>query len=427
MDNHYFTQDNEKGLLAAMIADNSIIGDVESILKPEDFHFENHRTIFSSIVYQFACGRGIDPLTLISFLRESGKLEFCGGVSYISELTDALPDIGNALFYAEQVKKLSISRTLSSLSKRIEHELETSSPLDVIDNSLSTLIKLSESATDSNQVSVGDVMNSEVDYLLSLTEGGEREQVTLTGFNQVDLLLGGLKPGEMYTIAARPSIGKTAFATNIATNIAKQNKPVMFFSLEMGRKQLIRRVLSSETGIPYRMLEIGYLKDEQKDRLRAARDRMRTVPLIIDDNSTQTLAGIRTKARRQMARSGLSLIIVDYLQMACKRDDYEEISAWSRGLRSIGKDLGVAIMPISQLSRQIEYRDNSTPMLADLRGSGQIEQDSDVVAFLWHKETKNKLRTTLTVAKHRNGPLGDVEFDFHNATTLFEEIGLEVE
>jgi replicative DNA helicase len=228
----------------------------------------------------------------------------------------------------------------------------------------------------------------------------------------------------MHVIAARPSIGKTALATCIAYNMAKAGEPVMFFSLEMGRRPLTRRILSVETGIPYKTLEAGNLSEERIERLRAARDKFRTIPFIIDDNSTPTLGSIRTKVRRQQAKTGLKAFFFDYLQLACKdQEDRGEISMWSRGLRAIAKDLGIVFVPIVQLSRYPDHRDDPRPKKADLKGSSQIEQDADTISFLFHKDDTNKLWTTWYVDKHRNGPCGDIELEFQNRTTLFRERG----
>lgn len=422
MDDYQEADETECSVLGALITDNSLVGDVEPILKPEDFFFERNRIVYSAILHKYACGEPLDVITLVSYLRERGKLDSVGGASRVSELIDAFWDVTNAVSYAEIVKKMSLSRGLKKIASTIESELEQSPPYEVIDTSMSMLIKLSEQSTDSNQINIGDLASAEVDYLISILGGAKPEDTTKTRFQQFDRMLGGLKPGEMVIVAARPSVGKTAFATNIALNIAKDNRPVMFFSLEMGRKQLIRRTLSVETGIPYRAIEEGSMSDVRIEKMRIARDKLRTIPLIIDDSSQQTLATIRTKARRQLAKGGLNVIIVDYLQLCCKNpEDREEISMWSKGLRSIAKDLGVTVIPIAQLSRFVEHRDDNRPVLADLKGSSQMEQDADVIAFLFNKDPRNKLWTTLYVAKQRNGPCGDVEFDFENSTTSFKE------
>ena len=422
MDDYTMADDAESAVLGALIADNTLVGDVESILKPDDFFFERNRVLYSAILYKYACGEALDIITLSAYLREGGKLDSVGGITKLSELIDATPDVANATQYADTVKRMALSRGLRGLSRQIENDLDRNAPQAVIDNSLATLIQLSEQATDSNQIHIGDLANVEVDYLISILGGAKPDDFTRTRFKQVDKILGGLKSGEMVIIAARPSIGKTAFATNIALNIAKDNRPVMFFSLEMGRKQLIRRTLSIETNIPYRAIEEGSMSDVRIEKLRIARDKLRTIPLIIDDSSQQTLATIRTKARRQLAKGGLNVIIVDYLQLCCKDpEDRAEIAMWSKGLRSIAKDLGVTIIPIAQLSRFVEHRDDNRPVLSDLKGSSQMEQDADVIAFLFNKDPRNKLWTTLYVAKQRNGPCGDVEFDFENLTTTFKE------
>ncbi len=422
VDDYTMADDAECAVLGALIADNTLVGDVESLLRPNDFFFERNRVLYSAILYKYAMGEALDIITLSSYLREGGKLDSIGGISKLSELIDSTPDTANAAQYADTVKRMALSRGLRGLSKQIEADLNSNPPQVVIDNSLSSLIRLSEQSTDSNQMNIGDLANAEVDYLISILGGAKPEDTTKIGYKQLDRILGGLKPGEMFILAARPSIGKTAFGINAALNIAKDNRPVMFFSLEMGRKALIRRALSIETGIPYRAIEEGSMSDVRIEKMRVARDKLRTIPLIIDDTSQQTLATIRTKARRQLAKGGLSVIIVDYLQLCCKNpEDREEIAMWSKGLRSIAKDLGVTILPIAQLSRFVEHRDDNRPILADLKGSSQMEQDADVIAFLFNKDPHNRLWTTLYVAKQRNGPCGDVEFDFENLTTAFKE------
>lgn len=422
MDDYAIADEAECAVLGSLIADNSLVGDVESILRSEDFFFERNRVLYQTILYKYACGEPLDIVTLVSYLREGGKLDSVGGASRISELLDVPADVANAVHYADTIKKMSLARGIKRLSQQLTIDLESNPPQTVIDNGMASLIKLSEQSTDSNQVNIGDLANAEVDYLISILGGAKPDVHTKTGYKQLDKILGGLKPGEMAILAARPSIGKTAFAINIGLNIAKDNHPVMFFSLEMGRKALIRRTLSIETGISYRAIEEGTMSDTRIEKMRIARDKLRTIPLIIDDTSQQTLATIRTKARRQLAKGGLSVIIVDYLQLCCKNpEDREEIAMWSKGLRSIAKDLGVTIIPIAQLSRFVEHRDDNRPVLADLKGSSQMEQDADVIAFLFNKDPHNRLWTTLYVAKQRNGPCGDVEFDFENSTTAFKE------
>lgn len=416
------TQETETALLGALLSDNSLVGEVEGIITQEDFFFERNKLIYGAILYKYACGEAADIITTSSYLRETGRLETVGGATYVSELVDAIPDVANASYYAEEIKKLALARSLSQLSSKIGLDLERMSPVDIIDDSMARLMALSESSTDSNQVTIGEMLNAEVDYLINLSGEGEKDDTVLTGYHKFDIMTGGLKPGEMHVIAARPSLGKTALATCIALNIAKSGRPVMLFSLEMGRRSILRRILAMESGIPYRSLEDGTFSEEQVERLRISRDKLRTVPLIIDDNSTPTLGSIRTKVRRQMARTGLGAFVFDYLQLACgDQEDRGEISMWSRGLRAIAKDIGVTFLPVAQLSRYVEHRDDPRPKLADLRGSGQIEQDADTVSFLFNKDQSNKLWTTWYLAKQRNGPCGDIELEFQNRTTLFKE------
>lgn len=427
MDDYRFTQENEQAILSALLTDNTLIGEVEGLLSKDDFYFENHKQIYSSIIYLYACGKQADVLTVTSHLRENGSLKRCGGASYISEMSESMPDIVGASSYAEQVKKLSLDRSLRKLSTEIVNGLDKSSPSDVIDSSLASLIKISERSTDSNQVAVGTVVDRVVDSIITAIETKQHQEYVSTGYPQMDRVLLGLKPQEMIVLAARPSYGKTALATNIAMNVAMSNNPVMFFSIEMSREKVVLRILSAMTGIPYRRIESRLLKSEELEKIRTARDKLRTVPLIIDDSSHQTLSSIRTKCRRQMVRGGLSLVIIDYLQLACSDpEDRGEVSMWSKGIKSIAKDLGVTMLPIAQLSRYVEHRDDKRPVLADLRGSGQIEQDADVVMFIWHRGSSS-LNKIVSVDKNRNGPLAEIEYKFNNAITLFEEMPIIVE
>jgi len=421
-DEYRMIEEAEQAVIGAMLASNDLIGEVTSIIKREDFFFERHKILFSAIVYKYSLGDPVDIITIRSYLMENEKYDAVGGSVYLSTITDQVPDVANAGYYAEEVKKFSIRRHLSSLASNINKRVGLDTPYEVIDNTMAELMSIADMSVDNNQVPVGDEISKEVDYLISLEDGGQKEEILGTGFKTLDAHIGGLRPGEMYVIAARPSLGKTAFVTNMALNISKRNVPVLFFSLEMGRRQLVRRILAQETGIAYRSIEEGLLGSSGVDRVRAARDRLRTVPFIIDDNANQSLASIRTKCRRQQARSGLGLIMLDYLQLApANPEDRTEISMWSKGLRAIGKDLGVPVVAVAQLSRGVEYRDDPRPVKSDLRGSGQIEQDADVVMFLYNKDPHDTLRTTLYIAKQRNGPCGDIELSFNNETTQFVE------
>jgi replicative DNA helicase len=423
VDSHNLAEDNERALLGAILTDNSLLGDINDILKGEDFYFERHATIYNASVYKYMCGEPVDTITISNFLRDSGKLDRVGGASYLSELSDVCPDVSNAISYAEGIKQYALARGIEKLSSDMASGLESKPPREIIDFGLSQLIKLSEASTDSNQVPVSSIVDRTVDKLIAVHDG-EREQqkYVLTGFTQVDRILSGLRPKDMFVIAARPSIGKTALATNIAVNVARHNHPVLFFSIEMDKERLVHRILAAETGIPYRLIDNEMLKAEHIEKLRAAKDIFSRIPLFIDDCSKQSLVGMRTKVRRQMAKTGLSLVIVDYLQLACKDpEDRNEIAMWSSGLKSIAKDVGVTMMPLLQLNRYVEHRDDPRPNLADIKGSSQPEQDADIVAFIWHKNKNNMLDKTLSFAKHRNGPLGEVEFKFNNATTVFSE------
>ena len=422
-------EENEQALLGAMMHDNSLIGDANDIVKGDDFYFERNTIIYNACIYRYICGEPVDIITISNFLRDQGKLDRVGGASYISGLYDTLPDPSHALSYAEAIKQHALARGIERLSSEMARRVSGESASEVIDYGLSELLKLSESSTDSNQVPVSSVVDRAVDRLIEIHEGErEKRDYVLTGFNQMDRLTTGLRPKDMFIIAARPSVGKTALATNIAVNVAKQNKPVLFFSLEMDKEKLVNRMLSAETGIPYRMIDSEQLKPEHIDKLRAAKDVFNRVPLFIDDKGKQSLAGMRTKIRRQVARTGLSLVIVDYLQMCCDDpEDKGQIAVWSSGLKTIAKDMDVTMMPLAQLSRYVEHRDNSRPVMADLKGSSQPEQDADIIAFIYHPNPDDKLSKTFMIEKHRNGPCGDIEMAFNNATCVFSEKGIPVD
>ena len=426
MDDYRITQENEQALLGALLLDNTAIGDVEGLLSKDDFYFQDNQIIYSAIVYKYACGHRVDPLTLASYLRENGKIKQVGGASYISSLIDEVPDIASAGHYADQIKSFSLARKMRSMASTIINNLEKMSPADVIDQSLGSILQIAETATDSNQVQVGSVVDAVVDNIIKVMDGEKKDKWVSTGYLQMDRVLLGLKPGEMIVLAARPSFGKTALATNIAINVAMRGEPVLFFSLEMPKEKVVLRILSCMTRIPYRRIESKSLSKDDIEKIRSARDKLRTVPLIIDDSSTQTLSSIRTKCRRQYVRSGLALVVLDYLQLACSDpEDRGQVSMWSKGLKAIGRDIGVTMLPVAQLSRYVEHRDDKRPVLADLRGSGQIEQDADVVMFIWHRD-KNLLHKVVSVDKNRNGPLAEIEYRFNNSITLFEEMPIEV-
>jgi replicative DNA helicase len=414
---------------------------IEEGLHAEDFYRERHRLIFESVLGLFSASEPIDVLTVTEHLRSRGKLDEAGGQAEVDALTAAAPSVGALRYYGQLVKERALLRRLLSATYDIQaavhgHEGE---PRELIERAERTILEVAHDDRQKDFTKVGDVLHVEISKWQKLSTDGQSLTGTPSGFADLDAITGGFQPGNLIIIAARPSMGKSALVTNIAENVALNKDrplPVALFSLEMSESELAQRFIASQAAIKGDDLRKGRLKDESKWKrvLRVAAE-YDAAPLYVDDSSDISILDVRAKARRlhQQSPDGLGLIILDYLQLmrADSRIDnrVQQVGEMSRGLKILARELEVPVIALSQLSRGVESRTDKRPMLSDLRESGQIEQDADLVMFIYRDEYYNPETTDrpgeaeLIIAKHRNGGLGDVPLTFQNEYPRF--LGLQ--
>jgi replicative DNA helicase len=408
--------EEEAAVIGAILTDGGCYQEAAAIIEEKDFYDERHRLIWRAMTSLTEKGDRIDLVSVCAKLKQKKALMSAGGSSGVSALTDTLFDVQNIAYYAKEVKSASIGRDLKRIGRNLMQDaIKPESRMDIAFGALSDL---NRRAVLSKEVMVGDVSKSIMSDVLS--GNGFTEGVPM-GFLELDEPLSGLNKESLIILAARPSIGKSAFSLQVAANVAKRNVPVLYISPEMSKLQLTKRLLSMQSGVPYSsIMSRKKLSDSDMKDLKEADDKIRTIPLVIDDSSEQTITDVRLKARRMQATGGLGLVIIDYLQLLCEGDDSKEnVTKISKGLKSIAKDLCIPVWAVSQLSRSIVYRDSQRPTLSDLRGSGQIEQDADVCMFLWFPKKKDPEKIEIFIEKHRNGPLGQTTLHFDKATTKF--------
>ena len=416
----------EQSVLGAMMVSEAAIAPVvlEVGLADEDFYRERHRIVFSAIRTLYERGEPVDWVSVAEYLTQRGEVAEAGGRDAVSELPSLVPVAGNAGHYARIVKQNALLRRLLAASQRIqrsvqEHEGE---PLDLIEKAESEIFKVAHQDAASDFRRIAHILEQEIDRLEQLSKGDRRLTGTPSGFRDLDDLLGGFQPGNLIVIAARPSLGKSALVCNIAENVsAKSKMPVAFFSLEMSEAELAHRFIACRARIPNDRLRKGNVASKDWPRVVRACNELEEAPMWLDDSSDLSLLELRAKARRLAASEGeLSLVIVDYMQLMQASDPrvnrVEQVGQISRGLKLLAKELSVPVIGISQLSRAPEQRPDKRPILSDLRESGQLEQDSDVVIFIYreakYNEDADPSEADLIVAKHRNGPTGDVPVVF---------------
>jgi replicative DNA helicase len=411
--------DEELAVLGAILLDSSVFFEIDGYLNENDFYSGQNRLVYRAIVDLTLEGAPIDVLTVVARLRDNKCLTKAGGPVYVSSLTDSCPDPGNIKFYADKIIEQSTARELASIGKRILDG--ASNPRETLERAMSSIISLSDRAIVSREEPIGDLTGGVLNHLIN---GNEVNLGIKTGFGDLDKYIWGMAPGDLVLVGARPSVGKSAFALQVATNVARSGNQVLFVSPEMTKDQLSRRLLSVESGVSYKKILHGNkLSDREKGALQEAHKRIVTLPLVVDDGPHQTLADLRLKARRMQARAGLSMIVVDYLQLLCEGDDSKEaVTIVSRGLKAMAKDLSIPVFAASQLSRALSYREDQRPTLTDLRSSGQLDQDADLVLMMYHT-TKEKDKVEIFLEKHRNGPLGGHIYNFNKDTTEFTSRG----
>jgi len=423
----------EESLLGALLLSTEVVNQISELgITVEHFYKPAHQHIYSAIRGLMAGGHAVDVVTVADELRRNGLLDDIGGAQALNELQNATPAISNAHRYAKIVQDTAVLRKLISVAGEIT-EIAYMEPDDVtkaLDEAETKVFEVAEDRVVDSTRPLADLLPVAMDHLQETFERGDTITGVATGFNDLDELLSGLQPSTLNIIGARPAMGKTALGLGIATNVAKTtHKPVLVFSLEMGHAELTQRILSSEAEVESQKLRTGRLQEADWTKIGRAINRIDSVPLFLDDNPRVTVMEIRAKARRLKARSGgLALIMIDYLQLMSGGSNAEnrqlEVSEISRGLKILARELEVPIIALSQLSRTLESRADKRPMLADLRESGSLEQDADVVMFLYRDEVYNrdspdKASAELIIAKHRSGPTGVARLVFRGQYTKF--------
>ena len=429
----------EESIISAILIDNNTLLDVIEILAPEDFYRTAHQKIYAAITDLFDKTEPIDLVTLANKLKEKGQLDEIGSASYLARLVDTVPLAVNAPHYAKIVHdKASLRRLIEKANAIVKRCFEERGNVDdVIDFAETAVFEISEKKALQAFYPIGKLILSNIETLEE--NQGNRSLVTgvPTGFSQLDNLTSGLQNSDLIILAARPSMGKTALALNIARNAAVDaNIPVALFSLEMSKEQLSLRMLCSEARIDSSRLRGGFFSMEDWHRLTDAAGILSESPIYIDDSPSLTAMEIRAKARRLKMDKNIGLVVIDYLQLMQGRASAErrdiEISEISRALKSLAKELQLPVLALSQLNRMLEQRTDKRPRLSDLRESGALEQDADVVAFIYRDEVYNKEEDNprrgvaeILLSKQRNGPTGDVYLTFLNSFTRFENLASE--
>jgi replicative DNA helicase len=433
----------EESVLGAMLLAESVVDAViiDVRLEPDDFYRDSHRAIFRAIRALSEKTSGIDPLTVCAELEQRGELETAGGKSYVYQLSSAVPTAGNARHYARLVKEQALLRRLLKLSHNIQANVADSreAPQQLVEDAEREMFEVAHAERAGDFLSLEDVLHEQIDRLEQLSRDGQSLTGTPSGFKDLDAVTGGFQKSNLIVLAARPSMGKSALVANIAENVAVDHRrPVALFSLEMSVTELAQRFIASRARIPGDKLRKGQVARNDWPKVVKACETLNEAPVWIDDSSDIDILELRAKARRlhakEQKRGGLGLVIVDYLQLmradASAGDNrVHQVGLMSRGLKILARELEVPVIAVSQLSRAPEQRSDThkRPILSDLRESGQIEQDADLVMFIYreeyyNRETERQGIADIIIAKHRNGPIGDVEMTFLNRYPKFANI-----
>lgn len=418
--------DAEKSLLGAVLIDEEVLADITEHVTAKDFYEKRHRHIYEAMMRLFEHHKPVDLLTLTDELKKKDALELIGGSAYLTELTNYVPTAAHAEAYAELVSQKAVRRRLIKASTEIS-ELGYDEDQDIqelLGKAEQELFSVSDQSLKQDLTSIEEILTASFDRMEELHKNKGALRGVRTGYRDLDNMTAGLQRSDLIILAARPAMGKTTLVTNLAYNVATVAKQsVLFFSLEMSKEQLVDRMLADASGVDAWNIRTGNLSDEDFSKLSEAMGEMAEAPIYIDDKPGLSVLEMRTKARRAAHDGQLGLIIVDYLQLmqgSGKSDGnrVQEVSEISRGLKLIAREMNVPVIALSQLSRTVETRTPQVPQLSDLRESGSIEQDADIVMFIYREayynpETERENITDLIIAKHRNGPVGKVELYFH--------------
>ncbi|MGC1403056.1 MAG: replicative DNA helicase [Thermodesulfobacteriota bacterium] len=429
----------EQSVLGSILLEPEALSRVLEVMTGEDLYRETHRKIFSSMLDLYQKGTPVDLITLMEILQNKGQLEDIGGASYLTSLADAIPSAVHVDVYARIIREKSILRRLINRATEIASKGYNfaGDAEDLLDEAEKAIFEISESKINPLVYPLSDVIKDSFGTIEQLYDRRERVIGVPSGFTQLDKLTSGFQDSDLIIIAGRPSMGKTALALNIARNASVDHEvPVVIFSLEMSRQQLAIRLLCSEARVDSNKVRTGFFGESEWSKLTAAAGTLSEAPIFIDDSPTMTVLQMRAKARRLKSEKNLGLIVIDYLQLMKGREGMErreqEISEISRSLKALAKELNIPVIALSQLNRRPEGRDDKKPVLADLRESGAIEQDADVICFIFREEmyeenSKQKGIAEILLRKHRNGPTGSVSLTFLDAYTRFENLASGIE
>ncbi len=429
--------DAEQSVLGAILLDKNSMFKIAEVLTSDDFYRNDHQLIYSAMLALFEKRQPIDLITVTDELKGQHTLENAGGATYITHLANSVLSSANIVNHAQIVaEKAILRRLIRAATQMIEDSYQEKDEIPaILDKSEQVLFAVSQKFAQDKFVAVKDVLSETFERINEIHENRGQLRGVPTGFKDLDNLLAGFQKSDLVILAARPSMGKTALALNIACHVAAREKvPVGVFSLEMSRDQLVDRLLSMETGIDSWRLRTGNLREDDFSKLNYAMGTLSEAPLYIDDSAMLSVMDVRAKARRLQSEKGLGLLIIDYLQLmeanhrsGGDQNRVQEVSDISRGLKALARELNIPVIALSQLSRAVELRTPKIPQLSDLRESGSIEQDADVVAFIYREdyydpETEKQNITQVLIKKHRNGPVGDVDLFFHKEFGRFSSV-----
>lgn len=431
----------EKSLLGALMLSNDALPEILTILKPQDFYETRHQIIFKAILDLYDQHKPIDLLTLTSALKARKHLKEIGGAPYLTELSNFVPAAAHAKAYAEIVEKAAVRRRLIKAGIEItnrayEDDVDTDNLIGAAERDL---FEVSDQIVHSDYVGMDELLADAFDRIENLHKNKGALRGLKTGFRDLDKKTAGLQKGDLIIVGARPAMGKTTFAQNLAYNIASINKcGVLFFSMEMAKNEIVDRIISDVSGVDNWKMRTGNLSDDEFQKIGDALSEMDEIPIYIDDTSSMTIVELRNKARRAIHDHHIGVILVDYLQLIAGSDRYagnrvQEVTEISRGLKILARELEIPVVALAQLSRSVTGREDPRPVLSDLRESGSIEQDADLVMFLhrpdYYKQNNDDYEEThiteLLIAKHRHGAVGKIELYFHPELLRFMSLDKE--
>ncbi len=429
--------ESEVSLLGAMLLDNAVIPDIIQLLDPGAFYSTAHSVIYETIVELYDEKKSADLVILAEALKQKGALDRAGGAAYLANLVDSVPSTANSIHYANIIKNKGLMRRLIGATNKIISEAydPTEDPEVLLDKAEQTIFNVCEEKISQDVVPISEVLKSTMYDIDNLQDRKGRLTGIATGFYDIDDMTSGLQKSQFIIIAGRPSMGKSSFAMNIAEHVAvEENVPVAFFSLEVSRDQLAQNMLCSHARIDAHKMRRGYLADSEWPNLSLALGKLSEAPIFIDDTPGISVLELRAKARRLKARNDIGLIVIDYLQLMQgppSDSRQQEISAISRSLQALARELKVPVIALSQLSRATEAREGHKPRMSDLRESGAIEQEADVIFMLYREEyydpDKNPGVAEIIIAKQRNGPTGTVSLAFLGNYMHFEPLAMGAE